>query len=444
VDYTTDLPSNISEYKPIVEVGEISKPTYWIGYTDGRWVETIKPYIKTKINPRLMPHTIKREFNELNNRFEFNVEQFSWDDRLVGDDDSNPFPTFIDDNIRDLLFFKNRLALVTESNIILSEVGEYGNFFRTTAAALLDSDRIDAGVESTSSVSIKHAILMEDSIMLFSDKAQFRFRGGNILSPNSYELMQETAYDFNDSIKPIFMNNRLYFLSNRGEYTAAFEMSISNNSTVNSVANDLSAHCQSYIDNNIGYLSGSAVNNMLFLNSIEHRDTVFIYKYYDTGNQRYQSAWFKWSIDGDFIISVATRDRLYSMTQRGPRHQLEAIEIFPSNQDRIKLDNDMFPINSRIDLGEWIYGTDGDRNTRGTLQLRTIEIESSGELAIEVKDLQRGNLRVIPSKYATRDKVMMYGNSKDVRCAIINDGTTGFRIDVVSFEGTITRRQQTR
>ena len=41
-----------------------------------------------------------------------------WAGRLAGDDNTNPFPSFVGHTINDIFFFKNRLGILTDCNII--------------------------------------------------------------------------------------------------------------------------------------------------------------------------------------------------------------------------------------------------------------------------------------------------------------------------------------
>ena len=50
----------------------------------------------------------------------FTVKQFTYQDRRVGDDNTNPVPTFVGKRINKVLFFRNRLALLAGENVILS------------------------------------------------------------------------------------------------------------------------------------------------------------------------------------------------------------------------------------------------------------------------------------------------------------------------------------
>ena len=44
---------------------------------------------------------------------QFTVKQFTYSDRRVGDDTTNPMPSFVGGRINKVLFFRNRLAVLS-------------------------------------------------------------------------------------------------------------------------------------------------------------------------------------------------------------------------------------------------------------------------------------------------------------------------------------------
>ena len=74
---------------------------------DGVWEETFKPGIKVAFDYTTMPHAIRR----LNGVFE--VNPIKWGEREVGDDVTNPIPSFDGQKINKLLFFRNRFVILS-------------------------------------------------------------------------------------------------------------------------------------------------------------------------------------------------------------------------------------------------------------------------------------------------------------------------------------------
>ena len=56
-----------------------------------------------------MPHALVREADGT-----FTLKRLEWDNRESGDDDSNPYPTFIDNTISDIFFYRNRLGFISD------------------------------------------------------------------------------------------------------------------------------------------------------------------------------------------------------------------------------------------------------------------------------------------------------------------------------------------
>ena len=78
-----------------------------------------------------MPHQIVRKFNSAGNIY-FEVSPINWEDRLVGDETTNPAPSFVGKFINKLVLYRNRLGIMADENIVLSRPGDYFNFWSKT------------------------------------------------------------------------------------------------------------------------------------------------------------------------------------------------------------------------------------------------------------------------------------------------------------------------
>ena len=126
--------------------------------------------------------------------------------------------------------------------------------------------------------------------------------------------------------------------------------------------------------------------------------------------------------------------------------QFERISIHPKWEGGIFLDNNKEKIDGYVNFGEWVYGKEGAKDFRGNLKLKTIEFATSdvSKFTLWVTDKKRLSYREVPHKYVMSRKPMVYGDSKNVKTGIRNEGITGFRIDMVSYEGNQLRRTKTR
>ena len=107
-------------------------------------METVAPAISKGLDNATMPISLVN--TGLNT---FTIQQTNYVDRQVGDEDSNPMPSFVGEKISDIFFFKNRLGFLSRSNVVLSQAGDFFNFFRSSVTSLLDSAPIDVSVSVT-------------------------------------------------------------------------------------------------------------------------------------------------------------------------------------------------------------------------------------------------------------------------------------------------------
>ena len=88
---------------------------YYVYWNGDSWKETLLPRYasetadayKTSFDASTMPHQLKKQFDS-NNKVYFVMEQSPWVARTVGDNDTNPFPSFTDFEINDIFFHRNR------------------------------------------------------------------------------------------------------------------------------------------------------------------------------------------------------------------------------------------------------------------------------------------------------------------------------------------------
>src|SRR5690606_5499314 len=115
----TKLPANAPDGYIVEITGESARSgdNYWVKYDTVAkvWKETSKPKIVAGFNQNTMPHALIRSADG-----SFVWSQPAWSPRSVGDDDTNPMPSFIDGAINDVFFFRNRLGFLSGENVIMS------------------------------------------------------------------------------------------------------------------------------------------------------------------------------------------------------------------------------------------------------------------------------------------------------------------------------------
>jgi hypothetical protein len=275
--------------------------------SDGVWVETIKPNIDVEFDETTLPHVLIREANGT-----FTFKPATWDKRLVGDDNSNPKPSFVGGKINDVFFFRNRLGFLADENVVMSQAGQYFNFWATSARAVTDADPVDVSAATTKVTFLRFALPFEKSILLFSDQQQFQLVAGDSFSAKSIRIEPTTAYAVSKSCRPVNMGRNVVFATPRGSSTSIREYYFDGN-TVQNDASDTTAHVPTYIPWGVSRLTVAPTEDLLAVISSEYnsfrgeylRDKLWIYNSYWNGEQKEQSAWHRWEFKGNPILLSA-------------------------------------------------------------------------------------------------------------------------------------------
>lgn len=298
-------------------------------YGDGRWVETIAPGIAYKYDATTMPHQLVREPGGT-----FTFQEVEWADRVVGDTDTSPDPSFIGREISDVFFHKNRLGFTASDKVIMSRAGEFFSFFRETVTTILDTDPIDVTSASKEVANFKAAVPWNETLILFTDSAQYRLSGGDLLTPNSVSISLTTQFETDLSSYPIGVGKNIFFTTDKGVSTGVREYYIASDTQIHDAA-DITAHVPTYLGDNPKKLAGSTNQDLLVFLPGDTSDPLYIYKYFWSGDQKLISSWSKWTFgDNSTVLNQDFIDTcLYLVLQRTDGVYLEKMCIEPSRSD---------------------------------------------------------------------------------------------------------------
>ena len=334
----SDLPANPNVNGFIVEItgtgsGETATgpfDSYYVRFEmntgstgSGVWREAPAPGIPSTINPATMPHTLVREANGT-----FTFKQATYKNRVVGDEDSNPFPSFVGRKLADVFFYRNRLGVLADEAVIFSEAGEYFNFMRTTVTQLLDSDPIDVNASHTKVSILKHAVPFNKQLLLFSDQTQFLIDQNDILSPKTIGIKVVTEFPCNAKVKPVGVGKNVYFPADKGDWSAVREYFTDFNDLSND-ALDVTAHVPQYIPSDLYKMSVAVNEDIMVALSTKAPSTLYVYKYFFNGNEKLQSSWSKWSFGSDSTILNADfiGSEMYLVINRADGVYLEKVVV---------------------------------------------------------------------------------------------------------------------
>lgn len=262
----------------------------------GVWKEAVAPGISLGFNASTVPHILVREADGT-----FTFKQATYKNRIVGDNTSNPLPSFVGRTVSDVFFYRNRLGLLSDEAVVFSQSGEYFNFMRTTVTQLLDSDPIDVNASHTKVSILKHAVPFNKQLLLFSEQTQFLVDQNDLLSPKTIGIKVATEFPCNIVAKPVGIGKNVYFAVDKGNNSAFREYFTDLNNQANDAV-DITAHIPQYIASGIYKIAAAVNEDIMVALSTANPSTLYIYKYFFNANEKLQSSWSKWTFGTDSTI----------------------------------------------------------------------------------------------------------------------------------------------
>ena len=288
---------------------------------DGIWEECPKPGVKTTFDDTTMPIQLVRT-----SATEFTVSKPDWDPRQVGDTTTVPEPSFIGKSINNLLFYRNRLIMVSDENVIMSRPGDFFNFWPKSAITYTATDVIDLSVSSEYPAIIYDGITVNAGILLFTPNKQFMLTtDSDVLSPLTAKINSVSNYNYNYTTNPFSLGTTVGFLDNAGANSRFFEMT-SVLREGEPVVVEQTRPVPQLLPKDLTLVADSRENNTILFGT-KNQDTVYGYSYFNTTNQRVQSSWFKWKLIGTVQYHCMLDDAYYVIVRNGIKDVIQKFDI---------------------------------------------------------------------------------------------------------------------
>jgi hypothetical protein len=306
---------------------------YYLKYdsTLGNWVETLKGGIKYAIDPSTMPHALVR-----NSDGSFTVKQLSWTDRKVGDETTNSEPSFIGKQISDIFFFRNRLGFVADENVILSASSDFFNFWFNSSSVVVDTDPIDVALSSNKVSIITDVIPFAKELFLFSQEGQFVLHSQGAMSPSTVAIDQVTAFRYSKNAKPITLGQSLFFVTQHTASSSLMRFHTAQDLSETMDAEDVTAHCPSYLPTDITVMTGSTSENLVCM-ATGNDNFLYVYKYLNEGEKVIQQSVSKWTFGPSATTKVVHAEfvdsYLYVIVSRFGTANIERISFTENRKD---------------------------------------------------------------------------------------------------------------
>ena len=290
----TDLPTTAKHGFRVKVSGDEGSAAddYWlqfevslgVGFGEGLWVETIAPDTPTDISRITMPHVLVRQSDG-----SFTFERVDWGQRVVGDEDSSPWPSFVGHKINDIYIDRKRLCFLSDTNVSMSCADDLFNFFRKTVVQLLDDGPINVSAVGSKVSVLQYAVPFNKTVVIFSDQTQFVISDEALLASVPPAVREITAYEIDRGAKPVAVGKSVYFGVRRGNYSSLMEYYVIPETEATD-ASDVTKHVPTYIPKDMFKLAASTTADVVLMLSRVHPNRIYVYKYYWQQQQKLQSA----------------------------------------------------------------------------------------------------------------------------------------------------------
>ncbi len=274
------------------------------------WKETIAADVLLGFDKDTMPYIIERT-GIIDGIAQFTIRQGDWEDRKVGDDLTNPMPSFIDEEVPQtiggMFMVQNRLCFTAGEAVIASRTSYFFDFFRYTVISALATDPFDIFSDASEVYQLKHAVTLDGATVLFSDKSQFILPGDKPLEKSNALLKPVTTFEVNNKVKPVATGESVMFATNDGAYSGVREFYTDSYSDTKK-AQAITSHVNKLIEGNITNMAASTNVNRLLVTTDKYRNIIYCYDWLWQGTDRVQSAWHVW----EWPMGTKVRGMFYS------------------------------------------------------------------------------------------------------------------------------------
>ena len=392
-------------------------------FARGVWEESAGWGTRGQYEDASMPHAFVHYRND-NGLTRFTFQPFSgtdytdgsttiaipgWTNRLAGDEDELPGPSFVGNTINDIVLFKNRLGFVSGENVILSEAGAYYNFWQQSALQVVDSDPIDLTAVSNDVAVLNYALQQQDELILFSNENQFRlYSGDNVtFSPETASVGRISSITMEPDVRPEQVGPQVIFPVKEGDFTGLHTF-ITTDRTVGINLGQTAVITETvpkYIPKNIDSLAVSRTDQYLVALSRDDNDALYVYQFFWEASggslTNRQNAWHKWTFPNkqihwcDFV--EGTLFKLVEYDNDGTaEYYLEGLNASrpPQNPNELFLLDRQLSSSITTDIGSITFSYDaGTNKTTVNLPYRTVNTSQFAVIRVDATDTAESQKR---------------------------------------------------
>ena len=288
----------------------------------GLWKEARARDASPGLDAATMPHQL-----ENTGATTFTFGPTTWTDAQVGDDNSNPTPSFIGYKITSTFFYNNRFGVLSEDNVFFGVANDSFNFFVKSALTQVDSDPIDLNVASIRPVVLNDVLPSPQGLMLFSARQQFQVYSASAttLTPKTAVIRSISNYEMSSSISPVDVGTTAAFVNTVPGYSKLFTLQLREIEQSPLVV-DISKVVLEWIPDTVDSLTVSPQNSVVMLTD---RDSsyMYLYRFYNNGEKDLFQAWVKWQLVGTIQAADIIDDDVLVVSQHEDQYTIGKITL---------------------------------------------------------------------------------------------------------------------
>ena len=331
---------------------------------EGVWEECVRPGDQTNFDAATMPIQLVRT-----NATTFTLSQVDWEGAQVGStvvEGTNPRSSFVGKTINKMVFFRNRLVMLSDENVIMSRPGNFFNFWAKTAVTFSNIDPIDLSCSSTYPAIVFDAIQVNTGLVIFTKNQQFMLTtDSDVLNPNTAKINRLSSYNFNHKTNPVNLGTTVGFLDNANKYSRFFEMANIRREGEPQVVEQSKVVSQLF-EKDLKIISNSRENGLILF-SEEDTPTLYGYRYFTSGNERILQAWFSWTLTGTVRYHCMLDDALYVVVRNNNKDQLLKYSIKLDDNGHFVTAGEDYPIHldhcTSVTTGGGTYSSTTNKTT---------------------------------------------------------------------------------
>lgn len=253
------------------------------------WIETADPTIRNAFDLARMPYQLVRTAA---GPFEFGPA--AWEPRRVGDDVLVEEPAFVNREIQDVVFFRNRTGFIADETSYLGQAASAFDMWPEKAIDTLDSDPIERTASTTKVTLLKWATVFRKLLFVTAENAQFEMTSLDAFTNKTAAFDLATSYTASPIAKPKTMGDVLYFPTETSESSIIYEYFFDEGSLSNT-AEDVTKHVQGYIPTQILQIETDVTSGTAFFLASNESNALYVYRVFFDQKEKLQSSWSKYT-----------------------------------------------------------------------------------------------------------------------------------------------------